>query len=943
MKGVEVAVRFGVLGAIAVWRGGVPVDVGHARQRWVLGALIADAEGVVPADVLVDRVWGADAPGRGREALYGYVSRLRQVLSGVGADVVRDQGGYRLKVPAGAVDVHRFRDLAGQARAVCDDERAASLWEEALGLWRGEAYAGVDTPWFNTQRDFLARERLAAQLDLADIRLRLGQHDRVLAELFARAEAHPLDERMAGQLMLALYRGGRSADALARYQEIRRRLAEELGTDPGAALRQLHQQVLAADPALTTPVPKSAAGTGPESAPVPRQLPAPPPFFVGRDRELASLDRLLESQAERGGTVVISAIGGTGGIGKTWLALRWAHQQQERYPDGQLYADLRGFSPSGEPVPPEAALRMFLDSLGVAPAQIPADLDAQAALYRSLVADRRLLIVLDNARDTAQVLPLLPGSQHCTVLVTSRHQLVGLITTHGGTPLTLDVLTDAEAHELLTRHLGPQRIAYEPKAGSSLLKHCAGLPLAISILAARATMNPALTLKALAAELQETTLARLDALDAGEATANLRAVFAASYRALAPQTADVFRQLALAPGPDIALPAAASLTALPLPRLRTHLRELQAAHLLQEHTPGRYSFHDLLRAYATELAETLDSDTERSAAVGRILDHYVHTAHTADGLLSPHRDPVSLSPGADGVSPERLTTHRQALEWFTRERATLIAAVEHAALAGSDACAWHLAWTTITFLTRGGRWYDVETVERTALAAATRLGDRSAQAQCHRELAYAYALTGRGLEAGSALARALELSTEVNDVLEQAHTHIALGWLHEYQGDQQTAFRHDLNALELFTSLGHRSGRARALNAVGWDHIQLDDHMQAISHCREALALQQELEDERGQAGTWDTLGYAYQQIGDYRNAIDCYRHSLEFNRKLGHRYNEAETLVHLGELHRATGALDAAQDAWQRAIAILTDAGRHDTELDRIHTMLQDLNRSLA
>ncbi|MCL7382592.1 BTAD domain-containing putative transcriptional regulator [Streptomyces sp. 35G-GA-8] len=936
------AVRFGVLGAIAVWRGGVPVDVGHARQRWVLGALLADADGVVSADVLVDRVWGADAPGRGREALYGYMSRLRRVLSGLGADIVRDRGGYRLKVSAGSVDVHRFRDLADHARAVRDDEQAASLWEEALGLWRGEAYAGVDTPWFNAQRDFLERERLAAQLNLADIRLRLGQHDRVLAELFARAEAHPLDERMAGQLMLALYRGGRSADALTCYQEIRRRLGEELGTDPGAALRQLHQQVLTADPALTTAARESEAGAGPESAAVPRQLPAPPSFFVGRDRELAHLDRLLESQAERGGTVVISAIGGTGGIGKTWLALRWAHQQQKRFPDGQLYADLRGFSPSEEPVPPEVALRMFLDALGVAPAQIPADLDAQAALYRTLVADRRLIIVLDNSRDTAQVLPLLPGSPHCTVLVTSRHQLGGLITTHGGTPLTLDALTDAEAHELLTRHLGPHRTASEPEAVSTLLKHCAGLPLAISILAARATMNPALTLAALAAELQETT-PRLDALDAGETTANLRSVFAASYRALAPQTADVFRQLALAPGPDISLPAAASLTALPLPRLRTHVRELQAAHLLQEHTLGRYTFHDLLRAYATELADTFDTDRERSATLGRILDHYVHTAHTANRLLLPHRDPISLTPAADGVSPEQLTTHHQALEWFTRERAPLTAAVEHAALVGSDARAWELAWTNVTFLSRGGLWHDVETVERTALAAATRLGERSAQAECHRELAYAFALTGRGPEASRALLRALELSTEAGDVLGQAHTHIALGWLHEYQGDQQTAFRHDLTALEFFTSLGHRPGRARALNAVGWDHIQLGHHQQAISHCREALALQQELQDERGQAATWDTLGYAYQQTDDYRNAIDSYQHSLELNQTLGHRYNEAETLVHLGETHRAIGALNAAQDAWQQAIAILTEAGHYGAELDRIRAMLQNLDGALA
>ncbi|TQL90434.1 DNA-binding SARP family transcriptional activator [Actinoallomurus bryophytorum] len=933
-------VEFGLLGDIRARVDGRSLDLGHARQRCVLAVLLVEANRVVPVDQLVERVWGERSPQRAQETLYSYLSRIRQALSIAGdeVEIARRSGGYALAVDKNAVDLHRFRRMIAQTRTAWDDDHAAPLFEQALELWQGEPFAGVDTPWFNSVREALLWEKLAAELALGDLQLRLGRHSELMAELSIRIQAHPLDERLAGQLMLALYRSGRAGEALAQYRHIRKRLAEEVGADPGPPLQHLHQQILTADPALTVPI-RSRARTAPAFAPAPRQLPAPPPLFVGRNRELAHLDRLLGPRAERGDTMTISTIGGAGGSGKTWLALHWAHTQQQHFPDGQLYADLRGFSASAEPIPPTVAVRTFLDALDVAPAEIPADPDAQAALYRSLTAGKRLLIILDNARDSTQVLPLLPGSPRCIVLVTSRHQLTGLITGHGGIPLTLDVLTESESQELLSLRLGPDRIAAQPDAAATLLRHCAGLPLAISILAARATMNRALSLTALATELREATT-RLDVLDAGETTADLRAVFATSYRALDAQTAKVFRQLALAPGPDVGLPAAASLTALPLPRLRTHVRKLQAAHLIQEHTPGRHTCHDLLRTYATELAHTLDSDAERHTALGRILDHYLHTARTAERLIQPHRDPITLAPAADGVSPERLTTHDQAMEWLTRESAPLLTAVEHAARTGLDTHAWQLAWTATTYLCRRGRWHDVEALQRTALAAATRLGDRSAQTECHRPLAYALIETHRFPEARHELVRALELSTDLGDSRGQAHTHLALGWMYERQGDQQTALHHDLKALDLFTSLGHRSGRARALNAVGWDHTKLGLYQQAIAHCREALTLQQELEDERGQASTWDSLGYAYQQISDYRYAIDCYRRSLELNRALGHRFNEAETLVHLGEARRATGDDHAAQDAWRKAINILVDIG-HDAELDRIHALLNDLGQT--
>ncbi|AZM51287.1 SARP family transcriptional regulator [Streptomyces sp. WAC 01529] len=927
------SVEFGLLGTIEARANGLPVEVGHTRQRCVLAALLVDANRPVSVDELIDRVWGDRAPQRARGTLYGYLSRLRQALASAAVNeavIARRPGGYVLEVDPVTVDLHRFRDLVAQAR-LADDERAAVLMERALALWRGEAFATVDTPWFCDLRQVLERERLSAELDSVDIRLRGGLHGELLPGLTTRAREQPLDERVAGQLMLALYRGGRPADALSQYQSLRGRLAEELGIDPAPALQELYRQILVADPRLAAP---QAAG----AAVVPRQLPAPPPLFTGRESELVRLSKLLTPQGEPDGeSVLIAAVCGTGGVGKTWLALRWAHEQQEAFPDGQLYADLRGFAPFGEPVDPYAAMRGFLESLGADPAALPTTPQAQAALYRSLTAGRRLLVVLDNARDTDQVVPLLPGSPTCTVLVTSRHQLLGLTASHGAGQLTLDTLDGADSHDLLVRHLGADRVAAEPDAAAELIRHCAGLPLAISVLAARVTTNPMLGLTALVAEVHDAST-RLDALETGEVTSDVRTVFASSYRALDADAARVFRQLAQAPGTDIALPAAAGLTALPPARLRTLLRRLQAYHLVQERVPGRFTCHDLLRAYALELAESAAHAEEAEAALTRVLDHYAHTAYAADRLLLPHRDPLRPAAAADGTRPEEFATHDLALAWFADEHPVLTAAVEHAARTGRHAQAWRLAWAFTTFLARRGRWADVAAVHTTALAAAARTGDTAAQAESHRALAWACTETGRFAEAHRELARALDLSEAGADLLSTAHTHLALGWLYERQGDRSAALRHDELAVDSFTAVGHLAGRARALNAVAWDHAQLGNHAAAVRRCEEALAIQGELGDERGRAGTWDTLGYAYHRLGDHTKAIDCYEQSLGLNRALSHRYNEAETLVHLGQAHRATGAVGPAREALRQALAIYLDIHAPDPEVDEVRALLREL-----
>jgi DNA-binding SARP family transcriptional activator/tetratricopeptide (TPR) repeat protein len=858
---VQMAVEVRVLGAVEAHVDGRPVDLGHARQRCVLVALLVDADRPVPVDQLLDRVWGDRLPLRARAALYSYLSRLRRVLAAVGgAGIVRQPGGYLLTVDPMAVDLHRFRRLVARARESTDDV-AAALLAEALALWRGPAFARLDTPWLNAVRAALDRERLAAELDRNDLALRLGTHAAVLAELSAGAAAYPLDERLAGQLLLALYRSGRQADALAHYQQLRLRLVEELGADPSAPLRRLHRQILTADPALAVPVragPSGAersgagrsgagrsgagrsgaepSGAGRSSAgrpPVPRQLPASPRSFSGRERELAALSTALAAQPGGRGPVLISAVGGLGGIGKTWLALRWAYDNLDRFPDGQLAVDLRGFDPAGEPMPPTVALRGFLDALGVDPAAIPADPAAQAALYRSAVAGKRMLILLDNARDTAQAAPLLPGSAGCTVLVTSRRQLLGLVTAHGARPLALDVLTEPEARRLLVQHLGADRVAAEPEPVAALLDCCAGLPLALGIIAARAAVRPDRPLGTLAAELRDAAT-RLDAFDAGELTVNLRAVLACSSRALPPDAARMFHLVGQAPGPDLGLPAAASMAGLAAGRAGHLLRELAHAHLVTEAGPGRYRMHDLVRLHAVEQAHALDSAEHRRAALHRLLDHYLHTAHAAAVLLLPHRDPLALTPVQPGVVPQPLTDQSAALAWFGTELPALLAAVHQAADAGLDLHAWQLAWTLTTFLDRQGRWQEWAATQRVALAAAQRLADPAGQAQASRSLARAYTQLGNYPDADAHLRLAVQLFGELGDRTAQAHTSLDLARVLARQGEFGEALAHTRQTLQLYRAAGNRARQANALNAAGWYHAQLGEHQQALASCEQA-------------------------------------------------------------------------------------------------------------
>jgi tetratricopeptide (TPR) repeat protein len=854
---------------------------------------------------------------------------LRQALAPA-ADVTisRHATGYQLTVDPDTVDLHRFDTLVNQARAATNSVQAATLFEHALHLWQGEPFSGLDAPWLHALRATLNARRQAARLDLTDIRLQQGRHAALVADLAHQTTHHPLDERLAGQYLLALYRSGRQDQALEHYNRLQHLLAEELGVDPTPPLQHLHLRILAADPTLATSTPAAA----PRPAPVPQQLPAPPRLFTGRTSELIHLDAALEESAGKGGTVVISAIGGMGGIGKTWLALHWAYRHLDRFPDGQLHVNLRGFDPTGQPMTPAEAVRGFLVALGVTPDAIPADLQAQVSLYRSLVADKRMLIMLDNARETGQVTALLPGGATCTVLVTSRHHLGGLVTAHGALCLDLDVLPEAEARHVLTRHLGHDRITAEPEVVTELLACCAGLPLALGIVAARATRHPHFPLATLAAELRHQSH-RLDALALGDPQATLRTVLSWSSEALSEAATAAFGLLGLAPGPDVGLPAATSLLAQDPATTQALLRELEDASLIQQHAPGRHRMHDLVRLYATNQADRhLPADT-RTAALRRVVDHYTHTAFTGDRLLNSHRDPIDIDPPAAGCRPYPLTDPAAVLRWFDAEHVCVRSTLRLAAAHGWHTAVWQLAWTLDTFHYRRAYLRDNVDCWQAALAAAERL-DEVTLAKAHAHLGIAYSRTGQHTKAVNHLGQAVTLAERTGETVTQARTQYGLALVWEQQGDFQQALTHSTRALHLYQTLDDPVRTTAALNSVGWHHAHLERYEQARDACERAVTLARQHNDRTAEAGTLDSLGYIAHHTGQHTRALDYYHEALTVLRDLGDTYHEADALADIGDVHHARGHHTEARDAWRQAQNLYRSQHRlNDT--DRIQQRL--------
>lgn len=674
------------------------------------------------------------------------------------------------------------------------------------------------------------------------------------------------------------------------------------------------------DGANGPPDPPIAAPSDP-AAVAPRQLPAAIRHFAGRAAELASLDRWLEQIA--GGAMVISAINGMAGVGKTALALHWAHRVAGAFPDGHIYVNLRGYDASGHPADSGEVVGKLLDAIGVTQARIPVDLESRTALYRSVMASKRMLILADNAKDPAQVRPLLPGSPGSMVVVTSRNQLDGLVAAEGARTLKLDVLTRADAVDLLAAHLGADHVAAEPDAADELIALCAQLPLALAVVAARAAAtNWPLAVHAL--ELRKGRH-RLDALSLSDAAADVRSVFSWSYRQLGDLAARMFRLLGIHPGPEISVPAAASLAALPAAQARAALRELSQANLIAERSLGRFVLHDLLHAYATDLALAGDAGEARQAST-RMLDHYLHTAQAAACALDAAQDAVASGPAAPDVRPEPITDCDQALTWFDAEHKVLTAVVGQAARTGFDDHAQRLTWTMVTFCDRRGLWHDLAACQQIALESGRRLGDERGQVQTHLNLGRVYNRLGQTDLARANLERAVELADSIGDDAGQARAHISLSVVHESTGNRRESLNSSLRALELAQSAGLSALAAMACNNVGYNHAKLGDYNQALRYCLLALEDQRKAGSSASlEASAWDSLGYVYHELGDYALATDSYQRAIALFGELGASYLLAKTLDQLGDTYQAAGDAQAALDTWKQAVAVLEDLAHPD------------------
>jgi DNA-binding SARP family transcriptional activator/tetratricopeptide (TPR) repeat protein len=940
-------VRFRLLGPVEVEVAGETLWLPRRRERCLLGVLLLEPNRVIPRDRLAELLWDGDPPERARRTIQSHISRLRALLATAGAqhdtELATVGDGYRMSVDPQTVDAHRFRALVEQAAETTDPDKRIDQLRAALDLWRGPPLDNAASSWL---RDRLCADleerRLTATEDLVSAGLAVRDARDVLPELARLAGAHPGRESLVELHMRALYQVGRKADALEAYAQTHTYLADEFGVDPGPALRELRMAILRGPPRAVAAgqhvPPAIAAGpaTQPSKHVTPRQLPTDIAGFAGREGALRELDALLTGPGgNQPNAVAISAIVGTPGVGKTALALHWAHRAVDRFPDGQLYVNLRGSDPGQPPMEPADAVRGFLDALQVPPQRIPASLDAQAGLYRSLLAGRRMLVLLDDARDAAQVRPLLPGTAGCLVVVTSRDQLSSLVTTEAVRPLTLDLMTHAESRQLLERRLGAGRVAAEPEATDEVITRCARLPLALAIVAARAAAHPDFPIHELARELREAGTG-LDALSDPDPAVDVRAALDASYRNLSAGAARLFRLLGLSPGPDITVPAAASLLGSPAARVRPLLAELTRACLLGEQSAGRYGFHDLLRAYAGELTRVHDTGDARRAATRRMLDFYLHTAHSAATLVNPNRTTITLDRPRPGASPGRFDDHDQALSWFAQEHRVLLAAIARAAAARLDSHAWQLAWTLSDFFERQGHRHDWLRAQQLALDAARRLADPLAQAISHRSVARTHVLLGSFDDAHPHLRHAIDKYRELGDRGRLARTHVDLVVVLDRQARHREGFFHARQALALCRAEGDRYAEAFALNAIGWLHSQLGEYRQALRHCRRALALQQRIGDGPSQAGTWDSLGYAHHNLGQHRQAARCYQRALDLNRDHGDRYHEAAVLAHLGDTHRAAGEPDAAREAWEQALAIFQELDRPNT--DQIRAKLDQL-----
>ena len=925
--------RFQLLGPVQGWVGDRPVSLGVRKQRFVFTLLALEINTLVPVPRLVDLIWPDTPPASARGMIHTYISGLRTILASHRADwhrveLVSESAGYELRCDPMLVDAHRFRALVARAGTEGDQERRVVLLEEALGLWRGPALTGVAPEPLRVRLcRHLDEARLAAAEERAEALLRLGRLSGLIDELMILAGDHPHRQRLTGQLMVAFHRSGRTAEALRVYDRARRELVDELGLDPGDELKRLHQAILRGEAGLAT----VASANRPHAAlPRPAQLPADLAIFTGRAAELSHLLALWPSDsAAPPATVVIGAIEGMAGIGKTALAVHAAHRLAPRFPDGQLFVDMRGFTPGAAPVSPGDALDRMLRALGVPGSMIPHGLDDRAAMFRTALADKRVLILLDNAADEPQVDQLLPGASGCLVLVTSRQRLSGLDNAH---PLPLDVLPADDALTLFTRASG---VSQATDVHEEIVELCGRLPLAIRIAAVRIRARPHWTAAHLAAKLRDHQH-RLGELDSGQRS--VTAALDLSYRHLSTSQQRLYRLLGLHPGPDIDTHAAAALTTSTPRQAGRLLDSLVDGHLLAEPAPGRYRLHDLVRAHAAGVADTDESEPDRRAALTRLLDHYLRvtaaamdTLYPAERLRRPQVDPPAAS------SPS-VADPAQAGAWLDAERPNLLATAAHAADHGWPTHIGQLSHILERHLQVRAHNADAYTLHTHALNAHLRAHDRTGQANALQRLGMVHLRWGQYDLALDHHERAAHLHGETSDRMGQARDQHGLGLAHMQLGDLEAALDHFSLALDLCREIGDRFGEADAILGSGIANAQLGHWDQALDHFQQALDLYRQTGARAGVAHALANIGRVHGRSGDDDQALNNYQQALSLYREIGDRTGEAHTLGNLGAAYQRLGRYDQALDHHEQALTLEREIGDRRGQT----TTLNDIGQTL-
>jgi DNA-binding SARP family transcriptional activator len=922
----EAPMRIRILGQLEVEVAGQQVALGPPKQRLLLAVLLCHVGKPVPAGVLIEALWGSRPPPSATVKLRGYVHGLRRIL---GAERLsgRGQTGLVLDLTGWVIDAHRFDDLVDegqQALAVAGPAQARLLLQDALALWRGPPFGGLDEhPALHAEAARLTERLLVAYEQRIEADLTLGRHAALVPELTELVDRYPFREGLCAQLMLALYRSGRQADALAAYRRAAGALAGELGVDPGPRLRLLHHAILTHDPDLDPP---AAIGRQPPPA-VPATLPPATADFTGRESALRRLTALLD--LAESDTVPIAAVSGMAGVGKTALAIHFGHQVRHRFPDGQLFVNLRGHA-NTPPLAPVAALAQALHALGVPAEHAPDDVERATALYRSLLADRRVLVVLDDAERAQQVRPLLPGTPGCMVVVTSRERLSGLVALDGARQLSLDTLAPNESVDLLARILGRDRVAAEPEQAQALARLCAHLPLALRIVAAHLSDRPHHRLADYAARLRSADPLATLAVE-GDRAGAIRPAFESSYVRLSGAARRLFRLVGLVPGPTVTVDAASALAGMGIADAARQLDRLAAAHLLTETPTGRFACHDLLRVYAADRASREDSAQDRALALARLYDWYVHTAAAAAHVLYPAVPRLPLPAGGTATT---LDTRPAALDWLDEELPNLLAAIEHTAESGPRHVAWLLADTLRGYFRLRQHFVGWLAAAQAARSAAERENHTHALAAAELSLADASLCQARHPQAIEHYGRAVALAREVDWLPVQAAALNNLSRVYWLEGQLAQAARQLELALAIDRRTGSAAGQAIRLGNLGVIYHEMGQLSRAVDILEQALATVHETGQRSSEAICRSNLGIAYHELGQTGLGIEHLDTALAQAREAGDRGTEVQVLRLLAEAHIADGHLQEAHHAARAAVRLAGDAGDPQFEVDACNAL---------